>query len=555
MNKKVKENGKSEAKEKGTPPKKSRVKFSIKYKVSLAIIALVSLIIGSFTFYTIKSESEILEQQVFQFVERELVHLGNTAGASIGIDDIALVNSINDLRQFPYIRYAYVLNKRNPRRDESGLNRDNIIIQHFDRNRKINPGDVLDDKIDRSFDKIVKKIRESEKENPGEKKKKTETRIKARVFKYNDPIDKSGLLYDFSLPVINRFTKTQIATVAVGLSDIVIRQEIKKMIKVIAPMSLVILILAIAGSVGLTLLIIKPIRTISKGASIIGHGNLDHRIEIKSSDELGQLASEFNEMTAQIKDAKEKEIESRIMDEQLETAKDIQEGLNPMGYYKKNGIQIKGFTRAAKGVGGDYFDYIDIDENKVGALISDVSGKGIPASLVMVMIRTVFTTYVSRKGVDCSQVVSAINDSLSADFAIDKFATLFFMIYDRSTGELSFSNAGHGPLFCFRASKNACTNTKLDGVPIGIMEDVVYLQAKVKLDPGDIVMMYTDGVTEMRNAAKEEFGINRVKKFLTNNYRMNANELVERLVQEVDDFRGDVPPHDDETMLVFKRES
>jgi sigma-B regulation protein RsbU (phosphoserine phosphatase) len=260
-------------------------------------------------------------------------------------------------------------------------------------------------------------------------------------------------------------------------------------------------------------------------------------------------------MTAQIKDAKEKEIESRIMDEQLETAKDIQEGLNPMDYYNKNGIQIKGFTRAAKGVGGDYFDYIDIDENRVGALISDVSGKGIPASLVMVMIRTVFTTYVSRKGVDCSQVVSAINDSLSADFAIDKFATLFFMIYDRSTGELAFSNAGHGPLFCFRSSKNACTNTKLDGVPIGIMEDVVYLQAKVKLAPGDIVMMYTDGVTEMRNAAKEEYGIDRVKKFLIDNNQANAEELVEKLVRDVDDFRGEVPPHDDETMLIFKRES
>jgi sigma-B regulation protein RsbU (phosphoserine phosphatase) len=555
MNKKAKENSKNNAKDAGVPLKKSRVKFSIKYKVSMAIIALVSIVIASFTFFTIKSESDLLEQQVFQFVERELVHLGNTAGASIGIDDIALVNSINDLRQFSYIRYAYVLNKRNPRREAGGANRDNVIIQHFDRNRKINPGDLLDDRIDRGFDEIVKKIQESEKKNPGDKKEKAETRLKARVFKYDDPIDKSGKLYDFSLPVINRFTKTQIATVVIGLSDIVIRQEIEKMIKVIAPMSLAILALAIVGSVILTLLIIKPIRTISKGASIIGHGDLDHRIEIKSSDELGQLASEFNEMTAQIKDAKEKEIESRIMDEQLETAKDIQEGLNPMGYYNKKGIQIKGFTRAAKGVGGDYFDYIDIDENRVGALISDVSGKGIPASLVMVMIRTVFTTYVSRKGVDCSQVVSAINDSLSADFAIDKFATLFFMIYDRSTGELAFSNAGHGPLFCFRASKNACTNTKLDGVPIGIMEDVVYLQAKVKLAPGDIVMMYTDGVTEMRNAAKEEYGIDRVKKFLIDNNQANAEELVEKLVRDVDDFRGEVPPHDDETMLIFKRES
>ena len=98
-------------------------------------------------------------------------------------------------------------------------------------------------------------------------------------------------------------------------------------------------------------------------------------------------------------------VESRVMEEQLELAKEIQEGLNPMGFYDKDGIQIKGFTRAAKGVGGDYFDYIDIDKNRVGALISDVSGKGVPASLVMVMIRTVFVSYISRKDVQCASVV------------------------------------------------------------------------------------------------------------------------------------------------------
>lgn len=532
---KVKENIKAEQGNDISKEKNLRVKFSIKYKVSLAIITLVSIIIASFTGYFIWSESKLLEKQVFQFIKREVVHLANTTQGAIGIDELALISAINDIKQFDYIKYAYILGKEDPTKEKTPLNRDNAIIHFFNVNKKYVIGSVLADSIDRSV-------------------KKDDDINKIKIQNYPDPIDKSGVIHDFSKVVINKFDKRQIATVVIGLSDIVIRNEIKNMIRVIVPLSLGILVISIIGSILLAAFIIKPIKIITHGATIIGQGNLDHRIVVKSNDELGRLASEFNEMTKQIQEAKDKEIESRIMEEQLEMAKDIQEGLNPMGYYNKNGVQIKGFTRAAKGVGGDYFDYIDIDENKVGALISDVSGKGVPASLVMVMIRTVFTTYISRSGVDCSQVVSAINDSLSADFAIDKFATLFFMIYDRSTGELAFSNAGHGPLFLYRASLKACSNTKLEGVPIGIMEDVVYKQGKVKLELGDMVVLYTDGVTEMRNAKKEEYGIKRVRKFILENNKMNAEQFVDLLVKDVDDFKGDVPPHDDETLLVLKRE-
>ena len=219
------------------------------------------------------------------------------------------------------------------------------------------------------------------------------------------------------------------------------------------------------------------------------------------------------------------------MEEQIEMAKEIQEGLNPTNFYEKGGIQLKGYTKAARGVGGDYFDYIDIDDDRVGALISDVSGKGVPASLVMVMIRTVFTSCMSRGDVDCASVVRAINDALDVDFAIDKFATLFFLIYDRKTGELSFSNAGHGPLFCYRASMNSCTITKLDGVPIGIMEDLEYKQAKVKLHPGDMVILFTDGVTEMRNEQGEEYGLHRLNMLIVDNHSLNAEDFVSLLVE------------------------
>ncbi len=512
--------------------KKTGVKFSIRYKFSLAIIAMVTVIIGSIAAYFIYRETNLLREQAFTFITRELKHLSNTARQSIGFDELALFSAIDELKKLSYthkkkkifyITYAFVLNSNDK------------IILFFDRRGKQAVGEKIKDPLQRELSKRANdKI--------------------TKVVKSKDPKDTQGTIYDFSRTIFN-VKKQKFGTVIIGLSDIVIRLERDNLLKTVAQIFFGFLLLSILGSVILASIIIKPIRILSHGASVIGKGDLDHRIDIKSTDELGRLAREFNDMTAMIKEAKNQEIESRLMEEQLEMAKDIQEGLNPMGYYDKGGVQIKGFTRAAKGVGGDYFDYIDIDENRVGALISDVSGKGVPASLVMVMIRTVFTSYISRKDVDCARVVRAINDSLSADFAIDKFATLFFLIYDRSTQEVVFANAGHGPLFTYRKHLNKCTAAKLDGVPIGIMEDAEYQQAKLKLNPGDIVVMYTDGITEMRNPEKDEYGLSRVQHFMIDNNDLSAKDFVEKLVDDVDTFRGEAKPHDDMTVLVFKRDS
>ncbi len=503
-------------------PVKSGVKFSLRWKFSLAIIGLTVTVILTLSGFIFFRESELLRTQVIDSVNREVIHLSNTTSQLIVTDELAILAAISDLQKINYIKYAYVLNP------------DGTVFQFFDRReKKFNVGEKFDDGVARTSGAADDKG--------------------ITVIKYPDPVDTAGIIFDFSKPVLNK-VGAKVAVVIIGLSDIIIRQELQSLIKVIVPLSLIFIAISILGAVVLASVTIKPIRILSHGASIIGQGNLDYRIEIKSRDELGALAREFNEMTSQIKDSKENEIEQRLMQEQLDVARDIQEGLNPMGFYNKDGIQIKGFTRAAKGVGGDYFDYIEIGENKIGALLSDVAGKGVPASLVMVMIRTVFTALISRGDVDCAKLVRSINDSMSGDFAIDKFATLFFFIYDKLTGEVSFANAGHGPLFCYRAALNACTVTKVDGVPIGIMEDNDYTQAKVKFNPGDIILVNSDGITEMRNVNKDEYGHQRLQKMLIDNSGKNANDIVDTIVNDVDTFRGEASPHDDMTILVFKRE-
>lgn len=498
-----------------------RVRFGIRLKFSLAIISIVVLIIVSLTMFFMWNESSLLKAQVMQMVERETVHLANTAQQSIGVDELSLIESLNDLKRIKHIKYAFI------------LDRGDLVIRYFDRRGTRELERPLNDRVERGLEKRAAKT-------------------DILVLNVDDPTDSRGTIYDFSKTVLDKLDR-KIGTVVIGLSDIIIRDEITKLVEFIIPISLLVLGIAIVASIFMAAVTIRPIQALSQGAEIIGKGNLDHRIVIKSRDELGQLAAEFNQMTAQIKEAKEKEIESRIMEEQIEMAKEIQEGLNPTNFYENGGIQLKGYTKAARGVGGDYFDFIDIDEDRVGALISDVSGKGIPASLIMVMIRTVFTSYVSRGDVSCSGVVRAINDALAVDFAMDKFATLFFLIYNKKTGELSFSNAGHGPLFCYRASMKSCTITKLEGMPIGIDEDSTYKQAQVKLNPGDMVVLFTDGVTEMRNEKGEEYGIHRLNKLIVENDFLNAEDFVRLLVHDLDTFRGNEPPHDDTTVLVLKK--
>jgi sigma-B regulation protein RsbU (phosphoserine phosphatase) len=508
-------------------------RFSLKMKLAFAMIMSTILIIVSMAFYFIGNQSKILLDDIMNLAEREVDHLSYTTREALSTDDeLTIISALDNIKKLPSVTYAYIL-------DPAGIVLQSTTIDLA--------GKPLDDEITKKAIAF---------EQQGSASDSHAASLKPLRQTAPDLKDKKGLIYDFSLPVYDKLTgKKRIATARMGFSDKIVRAEIEKMQKVVLVFAGIAIFVSAFIALLLASITTRPLKKLSEGVRIIGTGNFSHKITVKSHDEIGVLARQFNAMTEMLKEAQSKEIESRIMQEQLDVAKEIQEGLNPMGFYNKNGLQIKGYTRAAKGVGGDYFDYIQIDENRVGALISDVSGKGIPASLVMVMIRTVFVSAIHQdpKKIQCASIVSAINSSISSDFAIDKFATLFFLMYDRSDGTVSFSNAGHGPLFLYRADKNICTVTKLDGVPIGIMDDSEYKQAKVQFRPGDIIVLNTDGVTEMRNDKKEEYGHTRVQKFLIAHHEKSAEEIVSMMVEDVDAFKGNADQHDDMTLVIMKR--
>jgi sigma-B regulation protein RsbU (phosphoserine phosphatase) len=227
--------------------------------------------------------------------------------------------------------------------------------------------------------------------------------------------------------------------------------------------------------------------------------------------------------------------------------------MNPSRFLKKPEYQIKGFTRAAKGVGGDYYDFQVLGDGRIAVLISDVSGKSISASLVMVLIKTVVSTYLKLfNTIRGDTIIRTINRVMCGEAHIDKFATIQFFVFDPATKTLEFSNGGHGPLFLYRADRKICTASKLEGLPMGIEEENQYKLAKIQLSSGDIVMLYTDGITECWNTAKEEFGLKRVREKLTGYADLNPKEIIENFVRDLDEFASGAEQHDDMTMVVMK---
>ncbi|MCX8096039.1 MAG: SpoIIE family protein phosphatase [Spirochaetes bacterium] len=244
-------------------------------------------------------------------------------------------------------------------------------------------------------------------------------------------------------------------------------------------------------------------------------------------------------------------VEKKQAERDINIASEIQMNLLPRKFITSQRLDMFGFSIPAKGVGGDYFDYIKFGQDKLGIIIADVSGKGIPAALIMVMIRSITRT-VSSLDKDANIVLSQLNNSLSGDIVEDRYATAFYCVLDAERRILNFSNAGHGPLLLYRSKSREFELLDTEGMPVGIMPGVDYGQDFVVLDKGDIGVLYTDGITEAMNNAHDLYGLDRLKEVIFKNHELSAKELCDKVLEDVNKFVAGAPQHDDETMIIFK---
>jgi sigma-B regulation protein RsbU (phosphoserine phosphatase) len=243
-------------------------------------------------------------------------------------------------------------------------------------------------------------------------------------------------------------------------------------------------------------------------------------------------------------------LEKRKLEEELSIAKRIQQSFLPREKPQLSGFDISGMNIPSEEVGGDYYDFIPIIENQMGIAIGDVSGKGIPAALIMASFRASLIAEI-RNNYAIRSIMFKVNNLLFESTASDIYVTAVYGVLDTKNKIFTFANGGHNAPILGHANGGMEYLTE-GGVALGTFENSKYEERPLKLNPGDIIVFYTDGVTEAKNEKDEEFGTRRLKQVIDDSRQLSATRIQENIYKAVKDFRGDLAPGDDLTMIVIK---
>lgn len=361
--------------------------------------------------------------------------------------------------------------------------------------------------------------------------------------------------YDISMPMVVKTKK--IGLVRIGFSDHEIKLAVAHVAQLILYITLIALVLGILSSSLLVRWLLNPLKNLSAGVSFLATGNFEHKIDISSKDELGELAYAFNDMTGRLKQAQLEQIEKEKFKKELQIAHEIQDFLLPKTIPDLPGFELRSYYSPAKEIGGDYFDYFQLNDRLLGIVVADVSGKGIPGSLGMVMTRSLLRSQVQGNP-SPSRVLSQTNVLFRENMKKGMFVTMFYAILDLETRVLRCANAGHLPLLVARSSTRQVEVIPSNGVALGIAAGSKFEQylkdQTVMLETGDIVVIYTDGVNEATNSSGEQFGIERINSCLLESLKLPAGDVVNKICQRVTEFSGIVEPADDITLLALKKQ-
>ncbi|MGB9473812.1 MAG: GAF domain-containing SpoIIE family protein phosphatase [Candidatus Udaeobacter sp.] len=248
--------------------------------------------------------------------------------------------------------------------------------------------------------------------------------------------------------------------------------------------------------------------------------------------------------------------EKKRLDHDLEIARDIQRILLPSEAPAINGFQISGLNVAARQVSGDYFDYIQVDEERLGVAIADVSGKGVPASLIMAICRSVLRAEAVRNP-SPADVLRKVNRQLYPDIKEDMFISMAYLILNHHRDGVTLARAGHDAPLLYKQKSQTVTPLKPPGMVVGIDSGSVFdrltIDFAVSLERDDCLLLYTDGVTETLNAEGDEFGVDRMMQSVRASASNGAQTIVRKIIEDVRDFAGSVPQNDDITLIAIRK--
>ena len=339
---------------------------------------------------------------------------------------------------------------------------------------------------------------------------------------------------------------------------------------------LFVLIEAMALFAGLALAksITGSVHALFAGTERVRRGDFTHKIDVRADDQLGELANSFNSMTASIEDLLREQAEKKRLEEELRIAREIQMSLLPQGPLTMPGLSVTAVCVPAREVGGDYYDFLPLGDQRLGLLIADVSGKGTSAALYMAELKGLVLS-LSQIHQSPRALLRAANRIIADNLDARSFITMTYAVIDLNARTMTYSRAGHTPLLYVPGPASAeATAGRPDGqagrdarraqvlVPDGMVLgltldngetfDRLLEEQTIPLGEGDLYLLFTDGISEAMNAEDDCFGETRLGRILEDHADLPSDELRERVLREVASFVGDAPQHDDMTMILLK---
>ncbi len=330
---------------------------------------------------------------------------------------------------------------------------------------------------------------------------------------------------------------------------------------VIAAVFLAVEAVSLVIGVSLTRAITGAFQSLYEGTQRVSAGDFSHRVQVRGADQLAEVAASFNEMTEELERllavAKEKE----RMQAELEIAREVQRQLYPKSAPQLAHLELRAVCKPARMVSGDYYDYQRVADGRVLVAMGDVAGKGISAALLMATLQSSLRAQVRNAigwnggggggDLSTSALVARLNEQLYADTSPEKYATFFFSVYDDAAGALTYTNAGHLPPLLFR--RGEVIELDVNGMVVGAFPFAQYGESRLELEPGDLLLAYTDGVTEPENEYGEMFGEQRLKEVVRRHLEEDLEKLIGRVMEAVQEWTGSPELQDDMTILVARR--
>jgi serine phosphatase RsbU (regulator of sigma subunit) len=318
----------------------------------------------------------------------------------------------------------------------------------------------------------------------------------------------------------------------------------------------VLLGLAVVAASLIARYLVRPIKALTRGAEVLASGNFNYQIENSRNDEIGLLTDQFNRMAKGILQAQRLKLSQERLRNELEIAKEIQMKLIPDKPLALTGYDVQHYYSPAKQIGGDYYDFFPLPGERLGIVLCDVSGKGIPAAIVMSMLKTIFLS-LNNLVLPPREVLSIANTLLRKNIQQHVFATAFYGVLDRTVHTFEFAMAGAEKVILFDPASKKSEILKTAGLPLGIEEERKFkedLESRtVSLGEGQCLFAYTDGLTDIRSRKDGAFfGINGIIDFL-NGHEFGKPDFTAALLMRTLEFRGSKKQEDDLSFVMVHR--